>query len=246
MNSKSLLYVANWKMQLSYAKSIDFARNNKNSFLEFSKTNTIVLCPSFDALASITQLFKNTAIKIGAQNCAPYPLGPYTGEVAAESLHELGCTYCIVGHSERRTYFHETDSLIGQKTKLLLENNIMPIVCIGETKEQHEKKETHTVLRTQLEALSHVNKTDKKIIIAYEPIWAIGTGIAAHPSYIQEIFNWLTQECTRSLGADYQLLYGGSVNEANAKEIKNISGINGFLIGNASLDFQKFQNIVLS
>lgn len=305
MKEKSLLYVANWKMQLSYTQAVTFARDNKNNFTHLAKQpkTTIVLCPSFDALSSIAPLFKETAIEIGAQNCAPYSVGAYTGEVAAQSLQEIGCTYCIVGHSERRTYFNEDDTLIAQKVRPLLENSITPIVCIGETKEQYEKKETYSVLRVQLEAVMNAyrsypfdklranglrtefafspesievvrsNRNKNKfvaetgtkaknehlypvrgepvepfnhIVIAYEPIWAIGTGIPATPSYIQEIIAWIAQECDKNISSNYTILYGGSVNGDNTKELKTILGLGGFLIGNASLDFQKFQNIVLS
>lgn len=244
MTEKPLLYVANWKMQLPYTKAVEFARDNKHNFINLAKQSNaaLVLCPSFDALSSIATLFNDNTILIGAQNCAPYPVGAYTGEVSVQSLQEIGCRYCIVGHSERRTYFHETDELIAQKIKLLQAHNIAPIVCIGETKEQHAKKEIHAVLRAQLEAVEPF----EHIIIAYEPVWAIGTGIPATTSYIQEIFDWIAQECEKHIGAHYTLLYGGSVNGENAKELKAISGLGGFLIGNASLDFQKFQNIVLS
>lgn len=204
------------------------------------------MCPSFDALAPITQLFKASNVYVGAQNCAAHQKGAYTGEICPQSIRECGAHYCIVGHSERRQHFGETNEVVAQKMELLLQNNVIPIVCIGETGQEYTDKKTYNILQKQLLAIFNSAK-NKKIYIAYEPLWAIGTGIAAKSDYLQNIFTWLQTYCSKVLCSDgYKLLYGGSVNDNNAQDLKKITCLDGFLIGGASLDFQKFQNIVVS
>jgi triosephosphate isomerase (TIM) len=240
------LYVANWKMNMTYRKSIDFCIQNSEQLKILASNATIVLCPSFIALAPIVEIFKNTAIAIGAQNCSEYATGSHTGEVSAQSLAEVGVTYCFVGHQERRKYFGETTEIIIKKIDLLLTHNITPIICIGETQEHFDNKATFTVLTEQLKPIiENLNQSHKPIIIAYDPVWSIGTGIIPENSYLEEVFTWIIKLLqTHALHSSVQLFYGGSVNEQTIIQLKKVPHINGFLIGGASIDFARFKKII--
>jgi triosephosphate isomerase len=249
---KPFIYIANWKMNLSYAQEIAYATDNKTGFIELSEKpeTTIVLCPSFCSLSRLTELCKNTPIKIGAQDCSAYKSGAHTGQVSAQSLTEMGCIYCIVGHSERRTQFHETSELIAQKLSQLIANNITPILCIGETNKEHRAGRTTAVLEEQLapilQILAH-KETLAPLVIAYEPVWAIGTGITPSPDNLRLIFTWLHGHLQQKLGhasQTFKLIYGGSVDEKTGPAIAALADVNGLLVGGASIDFQKFKKIV--
>jgi len=247
------LYIANWKMNSSFEQSLTFCTNNKAALLQLSMhPNTkLVLCPSFPALHSMAQLFTNSSLSIGAQNCSEHTQGAYTGQVDALSLAQVGCTYCIIGHNESRAC-GETNEHIGEKITRLREQNITPILCVGETKTDYEQGSTYALLEQQLlpmhEAFSRkvLTHTNDVCVIAYEPAWAIGTGITPPIEYVTKVFSWLREYCAKHLPEmTMRLLYGGSVDENDAAELKKISGIDGFLIGSASLDFQKLQKIVV-
>jgi len=247
MNKKPLLFVANWKMQLSYNQAVAFVNDNLSELDALAEPAhlTVVLCPSFDALAPIAQITNRT--HIGAQNCAPHAAGPYTGEVQAHSLSQIGCNFCIVGHSERRQLFHETYSIIQSKIEQLLLNTIIPILCIGETEQERENKQTEKRLHEQLmplfELLMRTNHAT--ICIAYEPVWAIGTNRTPTPENLFTIITYLQTLCKKQAPqTTFIILYGGSVNEQNIISFNALSGIDGFLIGNASTDFQKLKKIV--
>lgn len=249
------LYIANWKMNSSFEQSLTFCTHNQPALLQLSAypDTTLVIAPSFPALHAIAQLFANSALHVSAQNCSEYMHGAYTGQVDAPSLAQVGCTYCIIGHSEARAYYGETNEQIGKKVNCLLEQNITPIICIGETKTEYEQNNTYALLEQQLlpirkmltsEALTA--HTHNACIIAYEPIWAIGTGITPPTDYLTAVFAWLRDYCVRHLpNTQITFLYGGSVDENNAAQLKAVAGINGFLIGSASLDFQKLQKIIV-
>lgn len=246
--TKPLLFVANWKMNMPFYAACLFVQKNKNELEQLASETetTIVLCPSFVAINALAQKTQGTSILIGAQNCSKHSKGAYTGEVDAHSLQQIGCSHCIIGHSERRNIFGETSEIIAQKASLLYEQNITPIVCIGETKKQYEKKQTFAVLEEQLAPVWQSIGNPQKVVIAYEPVWAIGTGIIPKIAYLKTIFDWLSNQCAQRLPkTDISLLYGGSVEQNNIKSLDQVPGVNGFLIGGASLDFQKFQNIVL-
>lgn len=259
-------------MNLSFEESVNFCKENDTELVTLSKENNIIICPSFVALAPLADILKTSAIKIGAQNCSEYSSGAYTGEIDALSLAQIGVTYCIVGHSERRLYFNETTEQINKKIALLYQNNITPIICIGETKEDFVNQQTKTILTQQLKPLVPILRQlppspsfdrlrtsgwrtqqdergkgkQKSIIIAYEPTWSIGTGIIPEQKQLIDIFTWLSELLHTQL-PDYhiQLLYGGSVNQNNIAELKKIPPINGFLIGGASTSFETLRNIVL-
>ena len=246
MPGKSI-FVANWKMNMRLADAVKFAHDNKEGLEKLSANPNaeIVICPSLHTLDRLIQFFKKTEVHIGAQNCSEHEKGAYTGEVSAMSLSDVGIDYCIVGHSERRTYFGETNEMVAQKAAQLFKYGIQPIICIGETKEEYENKKTFEVLEEQLGLVLQVIN-DQGFCIAYEPVWSIGTGIVPEKKYIEDVFAWIYQRISQELPeAQFRLIYGGSVDENNAPEIKQVPHVDGFLIGGASLDFQKLKKIVL-
>lgn len=252
MNKKKWLYVANWKMRMSVNEAQVFCVDNHNELIKLQNSSNaeLVICPEFSTIFPVIQILKDTNIKVGAQNCSQFKQGAYTGEVAAQSLAQIGCSYCIIGHSERRTLFGENNETVAQKTKRVLEHELIPIICFGETKKEYEDEQTNMVLEQQLTPVINVlvedTWIDATLCFAYEPIWSIGTGLIAESTYLENIFSFITDLVgTRLPNAQIMLLYGGSVNNNNIKMLKKNSLIEGFLIGGASLDFQKFQKIVL-
>jgi triosephosphate isomerase (TIM) len=208
---------------------------------------TLVLCPSYIAIAPLYKsLQADSALRLGAQNCAAYDQGAYTGEVDALSLKQAGCTYCIVGHSERRTLYGETNQMVADKVVQLYKAGIIPIVCIGETKEEQKQNRTFDVLAAQLAPVL-VHAAEKSIIIAYEPIWAIGTGNTPSFDTLSTLFTWLSTYITDTSSAStFSLVYGGSVDKNSILMLKKVPHIDGFLIGGASCDFNTLKNIVVS
>ena len=243
-----MLFIANWKMEKSFAQSIDFCTSNKSGLKKLASETGIefVLCPSFAALYTINQLLAETMVHIGAQTCSAHASGPYTGQVSAQSLKEIGCSYSIVGHSEQRQYQGVTDQDVAQAAKNLCEREIEPIICIGETKEQFQKNQALTILEKQLDpVLGTLKNTKQAITIAYEPVWAIGTGEIPESVYLKKIFQHVSSILSPIHSGPWRLIYGGSVSEETMSGFKDIPSLSGFLIGGASLDFQKFEKIVL-
>lgn len=242
-------YIANWKMNVTCTQACNFINDHYDGLIELGQHHELIICPSHEALYPIAQRMSNTPIKLGAQNCSMHTSGAYTGDVSAASLRALGCTYCIVGHSEQRRYHHVTDQEVAAQVERLITNTIIPIVCIGESKEQYETGTTQTILMQQLDlvtdVLNHYNQLRPTCYIAYEPLFSIGTGVIAPMPHLQETFSWLHATCSElTTNVTYRLVYGGSINEENARELKTINHVDGFLIGNASLDFKKIKNIV--
>ena len=241
------LFAANWKMYQSFDQALQFVKTNKDALIQLGQSNQIAICPSFIALYPLIQELKHS-IQIGAQDCSAFESGPYTGQIPATSLKEIGCTYCIIGHSERREYNHETNQEIADKAKQLLQHELQPIICIGESIQQYENKETKAVLTAQLKPIFNVleqSNFKKTIYIAYEPVWAIGSGRTPEKGYLEDIAGWLGEQCkTQAPQLSMAIMYGGSVGPENAKSLREITGIDGFLIGSASLDFQKLKKIV--
>lgn len=234
------LFVANWKMNKPFSEALSFSQEYKSGLNELSTDRKeVVVCPSFPALFPLAQLFADTMVSIGAQNCSAHEKGSYTGQVSAHSLKEVGCEYCIIGHSEQRNYCGQTNEEIAQKTAQLVRHEIQPIICIGESEQEYKDKKAFDILTTQLKPIIPQLK-DKPCVIAYEPVWSIGTGIVPEASYLAEVVAWVKTQVPDSC----RLLYGGSVDDENAAQLLQIEGIDGFLIGGASLDFQKFQKIV--
>lgn len=253
MKPDNFIIIGNWKMQLSFNEEIEFCTKNIDSLKSLSKKSsnlTITICPSFPALYPITRIVNGSGIYLGAQDCSPFHSGAYTGQVCAESLSQIGCHYCIIGHSERRHYNHETDDEIADKAQRLLEQELQPIICIGETQKESEAKKTFSIVERQLEPvlkrIADFGLSELPIYIAYEPVWSIGTGITPSSKYLNDVFAWLEEYSQRMLGKErlVGVLYGGSVSDKTAPAFKEIQNLSGLLIGGASLDFQKFNNIV--
>jgi triosephosphate isomerase len=237
MNMKKLI-VANLKMNLTLEEANDYLDIIKKNIIDQLE---IIICPSFPFLP----LFKNKDYKLGAQNCYYLDKGSYTGEVSPLQLKTIGVSYIIVGHSERRIYFKENNELINDKLKAILKHNIKPILCIGETMEERLLHKTFIVLKKQLnEALKDIESdmlTD--IVIAYEPVWAIGSGKTPTSQEIAEVINYIKDLIKKEYKIDNIIvLYGGSVNLKNIKAITNIA--DGVLIGSASVDADNFINMI--
>ncbi|MBU4269780.1 triose-phosphate isomerase [Candidatus Dependentiae bacterium] len=249
---KNFTIISNWKMYLDTIEELKFATINYDNFIKLTNSeNKIILCPSFLSLSSINQIFKSTDICIGAQNCSTHLNGNFTGQISVESFNKLGIKYSIIGHSETRREFNESNIDIANKFSRLIDFGITPILCIGEELEEKKSGKTLDVLTKQLDPIFKImensyNKLNHlELLIAYEPIWAIGSGIIPDQDYLENIFSWLHKNFSGLRNKIvFTLLYGGSVNAENVKFLKNIKNIDGFLIGKSSLDFQEFEKIV--
>lgn len=245
------IIAGNWKMN----KSIDEAFQLVNAILENATVNDAkkIIFPSFPFLTAISSLIKtNPSFALGAQNCSEHASGAYTGEVSAAMLSSVGCKYVLVGHSERRQYFNETSPLLAQKINQALLNSLIPVYCIGETLSERNNNQHFERVKQQLsEVLLSFNINDlSSIILAYEPVWAIGTGETASPAQAQEMHAFI-RTCIKNLfnesaANSIQILYGGSCNAQNAKELFACPDIDGGLIGGASLKADDFCKIIAS
>lgn len=238
----------NWKMNKLPNEAIEYINVFEN--LVKNTENEVVLCVPYTDLFYCLNFTQDTNIKIGAQNMHWEENGAYTGEVSGQMLKSIGVEYVIIGHSERRQYFNETDESVNKKIKAAYENGLKPIVCVGETLEQRENGETVKFITTQtrlaLEGLT--NEQIENIIIAYEPIWAIGTGKTATAedanASIKEIRNEIKKIYGEEVSEKVIIQYGGSVKSGNAKELFTMSDIDGGLVGGASLKPEEFAKIV--
>src|SRR4051794_12320599 len=204
----------------------------------------IVVAPPFTALAAVADTIDGSPVKLAAQNFYPKPEGAFTGEISAPFLKECGCEWVIVGHSERRQHFAETDSFVADKVSAALGADILPIICVGETLEQREKGETLRIVKQQVEAfLDVIAQASVAVAIAYEPVWAIGTGKTAGPEEAEEVHaairTWLSGK-SQPLAHRTRILYGGSVKPDNAKALLGCPNVDGALVGGASLDAGAF------
>ena len=242
-----MLFVANWKLNKSFGQSLDFCTTHKDALKSLSAQQDVelVLCPSFPALFSVNELLQDTMVHIGAQTCSAHESGAYTGQVSAQSSKEVGCNYCIVGHSEQREFAGVTDQDVAAAAKNLCDLEIEPIICIGESLEQFQQKQTMKVLEQQLDlVLGALKNTQQQITIAYEPIWAIGSGEIPQSDYLKEVMERVSGILSTVHTGPWRIIYGGSVSEETIGAFRDIPSLSGFLIGSASLDFQKFQKIV--
>ncbi|MDQ3019233.1 MAG: triose-phosphate isomerase [Bacteroidota bacterium] len=245
------LIAGNWKMNLGYKDSEKLAKDidEKLDKRLFEKLD-VLLCPAFISLGIVYKTIKNSEIKLGAQNLSYENDGAYTGEISASLLKSAGCEYVIIGHSERRKYFHETNKIVNKKIKKAIEFNLKPVFCVGETLEEREDEIYEGVVEKQIgEGLADIsNEQMKEIVIAYEPVWAIGTGLNATPKQASEMHGFIGKVISKIFNdetADQLLiLYGGSLNGKNAKEMLSACGVDGALIGGASLKADEFTDIV--
>ena len=241
------IVAGNWKMNMTPAKAVELINSLKN---EINTTDVdVVVCPPFVYLPAVLDAVKGTNIAVGAQNMHFEENGAYTGEIAPSMLVELGVKYVIIGHSERRQYFAETDVTVNKKVLKAIEHNLVPILCVGESLEEREQGITIDLVRLQTKvALKDVKAEDaKKVVIAYEPIWAIGTGKTATSAQAEEVCKAIREVVAEVYGQEVadevRVQYGGSVNAGNANELFNMGNIDGGLVGGASLKAE-FTSIV--
>lgn len=245
------IVAGNWKMNLDYQQGVSLFSEIVNMVKDEIRGNQhVVVCSPFIHLYAISQLAKGTAqVSTGAQNIYFEEAGAYTGEVSAAQVKSTGATYVILGHSERRTYFHEDDYLLSKKVDTALKNNLKPIFCIGETQEERESGRYFEVIKEQLEkGVFHLsNDAFEQVVLAYEPVWAIGTGLTASPQQAQEVHAFIRNEVAGQYNQDIAnnttILYGGSCNPKNAPELFSQDDIDGGLIGGASLKSRDFVDI---
>jgi triosephosphate isomerase len=206
-----------------------------------------VICPPYPYLLQVADLLSGTGITVGAQDCGHAASGAYTGEVAAEMLADCGCRHVLVGHSERRQYHQESDALLAAKLEAASRSGITPVLCVGETQEQREAGQADTVVAAQLRGALADMPDLSRLVVAYEPVWAIGTGLTATPEQAQEmhvLVRRTLEELDRARAQKIQILYGGSVKADNAAELFAQGDIDGALVGGASLDAGSFAAII--
>jgi triosephosphate isomerase len=246
------IVAGNWKMNMGLKEGIAlFSEISELVKAEVKGNQGVIVCPPFIHISSLVQsLTANDKLAVGAQNCHQSDSGAFTGEVSASMLSSAGAAYIIIGHSERRLYFSESNAQLAQKLDAVLKNNLIPIFCIGETLEQRNDGSYFDVIKSQLaEAAFHLAEADfSKLVIAYEPVWAIGTGLTASPEQAQEIHAYIRTlvagKYNSNLANDLTILYGGSCNPKNASELFAQPDIDGGLIGGASLKARDFVDII--
>lgn len=244
------IVIANWKMKLGLKESVTLAQEVKESLKDFNK-GEVAICPSTFALTEVKKALKGSRIRLGGQNVFWEEKGAFTAETPVSALEEIGCEYVLIGHSERRQYMHENYEMIHRKIKAVLDHSVMtPIVCIGENWEERKTDKRDFVLTHQLQmALGGVHLLqNQKIIIAYEPIWAIGSGDAIEPSeaeYAHRVIHFTIKDMFGPAIAteNFKIVYGGSITSKNVKDFAKLSMIDGLLVGGASLNAAEFSKV---
>ena len=246
---KKPLIAGNWKMYKTASEAVALVQTIKAAAHTVSDV-AIVVCPPFTALSEVSKVLSGTSIALGAQNMYSAPEGAFTGEISPTMLKDLGCRYVILGHSERRQYFKEDDILVHEKLKTALKYSLIPIVCVGETLAERDAKKHFDVVKTQFdESIARLEKEDiPKVVIAYEPVWAIGTGKTATPDQAEQMHSYirrlLNERYGQEIGNKISILYGGSVKPDNVKVLMGQPEIDGVLVGGAALDPGSFASIV--
>lgn len=239
----------NWKMNTTPSEGAKLALELKNR-LSGHEGVEVIIAPPFTHLSQVGEQISESRIKLASQNMCDKESGAYTGEISPQMLIDLACEYTIIGHSERRQYFGETDFIVNAKLHTAIKNGIKPIVCIGETLDEREKSQAFDVVSLQLElGLADLEKNGaEKIIIAYEPVWAIGTGKTATDDQAEEMHGFIREKLEKHLGKDIayetRILYGGSVKPDNIDSLMAKPDIDGALVGGASLNAESFERIV--
>ena len=248
------IVAGNWKMNKKFDEADELVENimNKLEEKELGENTLMILCPPFPYLEMCTDYSNESYFSVGAQNVNDNEKGAYTGEVSAPMLASMEVEYCIVGHSERRAYYGETDAIVARKVDQLLKNDIRPIVCCGEVLEEREAGKQFDVVKRQItDGLFHLDaEAFGQVVIAYEPVWAIGTGKTATPQQAQEIHAFIrgliAEKYGKEVADNTSILYGGSCKPSNAKELFANPDVDGGLIGGASLQAEDFVNIALA
>ena len=249
MNRKKII-AGNWKMNKGIEESLSLVNDLKESVQGINGRIEIVVSPPFTVLSVINDAIKDSSILLAAQDVFWEEKGAYTGEISPVMLKDVGCKYTIIGHSERRQYFNETNETVNKKIKAALRNDLFVIICVGETLEERETERTFSVVGTQIrDGLKGLTQKDmERIVIAYEPVWAIGTGKTATPSQANEVHLFIRDTIKEMFGdetaSSITIQYGGSVNPSNITELMSESDIDGALVGGASLDAGSFIQII--
>jgi triosephosphate isomerase len=243
------IIAGNWKMNKTVNEAEEFTKALKEKLQDIAGVD-IVICPPFTCLAPIAGIIQGANIQLGAQDIYWEDSGAFTGEISCPMLKELGCKYVIIGHSERRAYFSETNESVNKKIKAVLRHNLIPIMCVGERLEEREKGKTFEIIKSHLQdGLKDLTAEQiKRTVIAYEPVWAIGTGRTATPNQAQEVHRYIRSLLAELYDRDTAVLvriqYGGSVKPENIAELMVQEDVDGSLVGGASLNLDSFVRIV--
>ncbi len=243
------IIAGNWKMHLVRSEAVSLADALKKTLRDVTDVE-IVIAPAFTSLSAVAEVIERSNILLAAQDVHWESSGAYTGEISPAMLKDVGCTYVIVGHSERRQLFNETDTMINKKLRAVLAEGLRPILCIGETLEQRRSGNTLDVIRTQLKGgLQQIDAESLlKVVLAYEPVWAIGTGETATPEQAEEVHSdirrFLAAQYSEEVAQAIRIQYGGSVKPENIKALMGEKDIDGALVGGASLKAESFVKIV--
>ena len=248
--ARKILIAGNWKMNKTATEAVELAKPIIDTIANQNDID-VLMCPTFTSIPAVSALVGNSTVKLGAQNVSDKASGAYTGEISAAMLRDLQVSYVILGHSERRSYYGETDAFINKKVLTCLESNLVPVLCVGETLEEREAGKVEEVIKTQLVGGLADVPADKaeSVVIAYEPVWAIGTGKTATPEQAQDVHAFIRKTLTEILGtvsANIRILYGGSMKPSNADELLAKPDIDGGLIGGAALVANDFLALVNS
>lgn len=249
MSQRTPLIAGNWKMYKTISEAVKTAQELAQ-LTQDVKDREIMIAPPFTALDRVFQTIQDTNIQLGAQNLFWELEGAYTGEISPKMLKDTGCRYVIIGHSERRQFFGETDETVNKKIRSAIINGLVPIFCVGETEKEREDTQTFSVLDKQMKiGLYNFSFDDlQNLVIAYEPVWAIGTGKTASPEQAQEVHAFLRKWIADRWGAQeankIRILYGGSVKPNNINELMAMNDIDGALVGGASLNAKTFSEII--
>lgn len=249
MNQRVSLIAANWKMHKTIAEAVSFADSLQRDVAKLADRE-VLIAPPYTALAAVRNAVWRTDFKLAAQNCHEEDKGAFTGEISASMLRDIGCDYVILGHSERRHVFGETDEVIGKKVAAVLRTGMLPVLCVGELLEARESGATFDVVGNQLDrSLKGLPAAQaRQLAIAYEPVWAIGTGKTATPEQAQEVHAFIRKRCRslwdKAVANEIRIMYGGSVKPDNVDSLMAKSDIDGMLVGGASLEVASFGRIV--
>ncbi len=246
---RKLIIAGNWKMNKTVAEALDLVNGLKRDLAQVKEID-IVVCPPFTALSEVSKAILDSNIRLGAQNMSEHNSGAFTGEIAAGMLKEFSVRYVILGHSERRQFQKESDALIAKKAAAAHTASLKPIVCVGELLEEREGGRTEKVIETQLKgSLAGLTKAQmEETIVAYEPVWAIGTGKTATPAQAQEVHAFIRKQLEKlfdeGVARRVRIQYGGSVKASNARELMGQPDVDGALVGGASLEIRSFSDII--
>ena len=249
MTNRRPLIAGNWKMFKTCPEAVETA-GQLVKLLPMTTDIDVMIAPPFTALAQVSDVVRGSCVSLGAQNLFWEAQGAFTGEISPAMLVSAGCKYVIIGHSERRQYFNETDETVNRRIKAAFDNDLIPVMCVGESEKERESKNTFSVLDKQLKMGLEDFSSDelKKLVIAYEPVWAIGTGKTATSEQAQEVHQFLRSVLEKSFGnilaKSIRILYGGSVKPNNIAELMAMPDVDGALVGGASLDPETFSKIV--